>query len=85
VPSFGETAPRILTDVTEAERFVRRLDRPSDLMELAASSAALATLALDVHMKRERKDNHAWAMLETAYWLQSRLSELVELWKSLDE
>ena len=85
MPSFEQTAPAILTDVSEAERFVRRLDRTVDLMELAASSTALATLALDIHMKREGKDNHARAMLETAYWLQSRLSELVELWKSLEE
>jgi hypothetical protein len=85
VPSFGETAPTILTDVTEAERFTRRLDRASDLLELAASGTALATLALDVHLEHEGKDNHAQALLETAYWLQSRLDQLVELWKALEE
>jgi hypothetical protein len=85
VSSFGQTAPTILTDVTEGERFVRRLDRPMDLMELASSSAALAELALEIYLEREGKDNHARAMLETAHWLQSRLSELVELWKSLDD
>jgi len=49
-----------------------RLDMSLHLMEVAASSSALATLALDIHLEREGKDNHARAMLETAYWLQSR-------------
>jgi len=43
-PSFHETAPPVLTDVRAAELFVRQLDRRSDVMEVAASSAALATL-----------------------------------------
>jgi hypothetical protein len=82
--SFRETAPTLLTDVGEAERFVRRLDSAPDLMELATSSTALATLPLDVHLEREGKGNHAQAMLETAYWLQSRLDQLVTLWKTLE-
>jgi hypothetical protein len=84
VPSFRKTAPKLLTDVSEAEGFVRRLDKASDLMELAASSTALATLALDVHLEREEKDSHARALLETGYWLQSRLASLAELWESLE-
>jgi len=59
VPSFAETAPTVLTDISEAKRFVRGLDKASDLMEAAASSTALATLALDIHLEREGKDNHA--------------------------
>jgi hypothetical protein len=84
VASFQESAPLVLTDVTAAERFVRELDRRSDVMEVAAASAALATLALDLHLRREDKDNHAQALLETAYWLQTRLASLVELWKTLE-
>jgi hypothetical protein len=53
VPSFAETAPTVLTDISEAKRFVRGLDQASDLMEAAASSTALATLALDIHLQRE--------------------------------
>jgi hypothetical protein len=84
VPSFHETAPLILTDVRAAERFVRRLDRRLDVMEVAASSAALTMLALDLHLRREGKDNHAETLLESAYWLQTRLASLVELWKGLE-
>jgi hypothetical protein len=85
VSSFGQTAPTILTDSTEADRLVRQLDRTVDLMELAASSAALAALALDVYVEREGKDNHAQAMLETANWLRSRLMQGVELWKTVED
>ena len=54
-------------------------------MEAAASSTALATLALDIHLEREGKDNHAHALLETAHWLQSQVDGLVELWKTLED
>ena len=84
MPSFHETAPPVLTVVRAAELFVRQLDRRSDVMEVAASSAAVATLALDLHLRREDKDNHAQALLETAYWLQTRLASLVELWQTLE-
>ena len=56
-----------------------------DLLELAVASTTLATLALEVHIERSGKDSHAEAMSETAHWLQSRLAQLVELWKSLDD
>jgi hypothetical protein len=85
VHSFGQSAPTILTDATEAERFVRRLDRTVDLLELAVASTTLATLALEVHIERSGKDNHAQGMSETAHWLQSRLEQLVELWKTLED
>ena len=85
MPSFAETAPTVLTDIIDAKRFVRGLDKPSDLMEAAASSTALATLALDIHLEREGKDNHAHALLETAHWLQSQVDGLVELWKALED
>jgi hypothetical protein len=84
VPSFAETAPTVLTDVSDAKRFVRGLDKAGDLMEAAASSTALATLALDTHLEREGKDDHAQALLETAYWLQSQIDGLVELRKTLE-
>ena len=85
MPSFRETAPTILTNVTEAERFVRRLDRTVDLLELAAASTALATLALEAHIELGGKDSRADAMLETAQWLRSRLVQLIELLKTVED
>ena len=85
MPSLAGTAPTVLTDISDAKRFVRGLDKPSDLMEAAASSTALATHALDIHLEREGKDNHAHALLETAHWLQSQVDGLVELWKTLED
>jgi hypothetical protein len=82
--AFRDGAPEILREIEAAKVFVNGLDEASDLIEVACSSATLATLALDVHLKREGKDNHARAFLETAYWLQVRLAELVEVWKAIE-
>lgn len=60
MPSFAETAPTVLTDINDAKRFVRGLDKASDLMEAAASSTALATLALDIHLERECGPGRRW-------------------------
>jgi hypothetical protein len=84
VSSFEETAPAILRDMNAAKAFVQGLQKPSDLMEVACSSTTLATLALDVHLKREGKDNHAAEFLRLAYWLQVRLGDLVEVWKRIE-
>jgi hypothetical protein len=83
--SFCEIAPEVMKDLDAAKRLAGSLDRTSDLMELACASAALATLALDVHLRREGKDNHAAAFLETAEWLQDRLASMVELWRELEQ
>jgi hypothetical protein len=84
VTTFGDSAPEVLLDIEAARRFIGGLDEASDLIEAACSSAALATLALDTHLKREGKDNHARAYLEAAYELQCRLSEFAELWRALE-
>ena len=83
--SFAETAPRILTDIEAARRFIRSLDRASDLMETACLAAVLVLLVLDAHLGRVGKDNHALAMLETAQWLHARLAQLLEVWKTVEE
>jgi hypothetical protein len=54
-------------------------------IETACSAPRLATLALDVHLAREGKDNHAQATLKTAHWLQRRLAELVEVWRAIED
>lgn len=84
ISDFADTAPEILRDIEAARRFVLRLESPGDLMEVACSSAALATLALDVHLQREGKDNHARAYLGAAHSLQTRLAELVEVWRDAE-
>jgi hypothetical protein len=83
--SFAETAPPILTDIEAARGFIRSLDRASDLMEAACAPAVLVMLALDAHLEREGKDNHALALLETAQLLHARLAQLLEVWKTVEE
>ena len=48
------------------------------------AGAALATMALDRHLGREGKDNHARALLESAHRLQLRLAEMADLWAQLE-
>jgi hypothetical protein len=80
---FAQAAPQILTDIEAARGFVRSLDRASDLIEAACAAAVLVMLALDAHLEREGKDNHALALLETAQWLHARLAQLLEVWKTV--
>jgi hypothetical protein len=53
-------------------------------MEAACAAALLVMLALDAHLERVGKDNHALALLETAQWLHARLAELLEVWKTVE-
>jgi hypothetical protein len=75
VPSFLESAPTVMKEQDAVESFVSGLAASSDLMALAHVCSVMVCLALEEHLRREGKDNHAATFLEVARYLESgRLS-----------
>jgi hypothetical protein len=63
VPSLLESAPTVMKEQEAVESFVSELEASSDLMALAHVCSVMTCLALEEHLRREGKDNHATAFL----------------------
>jgi hypothetical protein len=66
------------------ESFVSGLEGPSDLMALAHACSVMTCLALEEHLRREGKDNHAAAFLDVACYLQERTAQLEAIWRDIE-
>jgi hypothetical protein len=84
VPSFLESAPIVMKEQDAVESFVSEREAPSDLMALAHACSVMICLALDEHLRREGKDNHAAAFLDVARYLEERTAQLRAIWRDIE-
>jgi hypothetical protein len=75
VPSFLESAPTVMMEQDAVESFVSGL-AASDLMALAHASSVMTCLALEEHLRREGKDNHAATFLDVGQYLEEQTAQL---------
>jgi hypothetical protein len=67
-----------------ARSLVSALDASSDLMALAHACSVMTCLALDEHLRRKGKDNHAAAFLDVARYLEERTAQLEAVWREIE-
>jgi hypothetical protein len=53
-------------------------------MVLAHACSVMTCLALEEHLQREGKDNHAAAFLDVARYLEHRTAQLEALWRDIE-
>jgi hypothetical protein len=84
VPSFLESAPTVMNDQEAMDSFVAGLEASSDLMALANACSVMTCLALDEHLQRKGKDNHAAVFLDVARYLEERTAQLEAIWRDIE-
>ena len=84
MPSFLESAPTVLKEQEAVESFVSGLEAATDLMALAHACSVMTCLALEEHVRREGKDNHAATFLDVARYPEERMAQLAALWRDIE-